>query len=92
MQAGRMVKGKRVMHTRPNGHGAQLRAAREPRGYIRRAAGESTARPAARRLEDPAGRAAAARQLQRLVGRPAGGYGAPNGSILNVPASGMTVW
>src|SRR5262245_41570680 len=35
----------------PNGHGAQLRAAREREWYIRRAAGESTAGPAARRLE-----------------------------------------
>src|SRR5262245_29577256 len=53
----------------PNGQGAQLRAAREREGYIRRAAGESTASPAARRLGSPAGRAAAARQLQRLVGQ-----------------------
>ena len=51
----------------PNGHGAQLRAAREPRWHTRRAAGESTPGPAARRLEGLAGRAAAARQLQRLV-------------------------
>ena len=36
---------------------------------LRRAAGESTPDPAARRLEALAGRAAAARQLQRLVGQ-----------------------
>jgi hypothetical protein len=29
----------------PNGHGAQLRAARGKEGYIRRAAGESTSGP-----------------------------------------------
>jgi hypothetical protein len=38
----------------------------------RRAAGESTARPAARRLENLAGSEAAARQLQRLVRQRAG--------------------
>src|SRR5262245_1270170 len=43
----------RVVSKPPNGHGAQLRAAREKEGYIRRAAGESTASPAARRLEGP---------------------------------------
>jgi hypothetical protein len=39
---------------------------------LRRAAGEPTPGPAARRLGGPASRGAAARQLQRLVRRPAG--------------------
>src|SRR4030095_8526023 len=51
----------------PNGYGAQLRADRGRKCHTRRAAGESSPGPVARGLEGLAGRAAAARQLQRRV-------------------------
>ena len=54
---------------------------------FRRAAGESTPRPAARRLEGPAGRAAAARQLQRLVGQRARLLAKKRNELLNGDAS-----
>src|SRR4030095_12809232 len=45
----------------PNGYGAQLRADRGRKCHTRRAAGESSPGPVARRLEGLAGRAAAGR-------------------------------